>query len=425
MDEQKLDKTILQQEYLKNNSKIAFINNKLNNLQPIDDYENTVTRLQEILQLVVPSFIFIYIEYKLLRNAFLSNKNDSLFDQITFITFTSLYVTCILTFIIAAVYFLLNIDKLINKLFSLLYKKFLKRKYERYIKLKNELTKVQDKEKDIRKVYKNEFYIDILEDINRCNFLQVTTEHSKRNEIINHYFDNKPQDINLSIINKRNNDENYSPNETTKPSVAITGISSAHSKYQSKTYKTEEKEDPKKEKTLYNLDDLFSINENPKHLDLFAIRKNNNPTINKEDLTERHQTNQNLGLFGEEFVFKEERKKLLNSSNPKLAESVKHVSKEIGDGFGYDIESYDENGNKIYIEVKTTKLDADSDFFLTENEFIKLKESSNYYIYRVFNFNIDNKTGLYFKINGIKDFERYYIKRPISFRVSLKPHSKK
>ena len=65
--------------------------------------------------------------------------------------------------------------------------------------------------------------------------------------------------------------------------------------------------------------------------------------------------NKRLGNLGELWVMKHEIEKLKEANMHKLIHKVKHVSNNEGDGTGYDIESIDREGNKMFIEVKTTK----------------------------------------------------------------------
>lgn len=66
---------------------------------------------------------------------------------------------------------------------------------------------------------------------------------------------------------------------------------------------------------------------------------------------------------------------------------VRWVSKVEGDGLGYDILSYDREGNEIYIEVKTTSGDEECSFYITDIELQKsVVSSENYYLYRVYEF---------------------------------------
>jgi hypothetical protein len=95
-----------------------------------------------------------------------------------------------------------------------------------------------------------------------------------------------------------------------------------------------------------------------------------------------------LGDLGELWVMKHEIEKLKEANKHNLIDKVKHTSKDEGDGTGFDIQSFDKEGNKIFIEVKTTKGKKNSTFFITRNELEKSKiEKANYYLYRLYNYN--------------------------------------
>ncbi len=51
----------------------------------------------------------------------------------------------------------------------------------------------------------------------------------------------------------------------------------------------------------------------------------------------------------------------------------KHVSKEEGDGVGYDIIYWNENNEEIYVEVKTTTYNYMDGFEMTQMKFSLLK----------------------------------------------------
>lgn len=72
-----------------------------------------------------------------------------------------------------------------------------------------------------------------------------------------------------------------------------------------------------------------------------------------------------IGDLGELWVYEQEKVKLTTNGLSKLADKVKHVPNTDGDGAGYDIESYDLRGNKIFIEVKTTKNNFNSTFYIS------------------------------------------------------------
>lgn len=128
--------------------------------------------------------------------------------------------------------------------------------------------------------------------------------------------------------------------------------------------------------------------------------------------------NKRIGDLGELWVLNVEKKKLINADKHKLAEKVKHVAKDKGDGLGYDILSYDINGKEIYIEVKTTKGNAHSTFFISRNELEKSKkEREAFYLYRVFKYNEETDNAELLIIKG--DLTNL-CEVPLSYKVNIK-----
>jgi len=110
-----------------------------------------------------------------------------------------------------------------------------------------------------------------------------------------------------------------------------------------------------------------------------------NPVLN--NWAERDAANRKLGAAGEEWVIRYERRRLEAANQKGLADRVRHVSKEIGDGLGYDITSFDVDGSPIRIEVKTTNRGISVPFFLSSREIDVAKEQGRQFrLYRVFNF---------------------------------------
>ena len=90
------------------------------------------------------------------------------------------------------------------------------------------------------------------------------------------------------------------------------------------------------------------------------------------------------GLKGEEIAVVIEQEFFESIGRNDLAQKIRHVSAEDGDGLGYDILSFFENGREKYIEVKSTTTSLSSPFYLSRNEFGFLKEhSEDAFIYRV------------------------------------------
>lgn len=117
--------------------------------------------------------------------------------------------------------------------------------------------------------------------------------------------------------------------------------------------------------------------------------KEKEPTYSplKINYLEREQTNRLLGEAGEKLVLEYERWNLINSGKDKLSEEVQWVSKDIGDGAGFDILSKNLNGTDKYIEVKTTKLSKETPIYISKNEVsFATKMKSSFLLYRVFNF---------------------------------------
>jgi hypothetical protein len=97
--------------------------------------------------------------------------------------------------------------------------------------------------------------------------------------------------------------------------------------------------------------------------------------------------NRKLGAAGEEWVIRYERRRLEAANQEQLANRVRHVAKEIGDGLGYDITSFDVDGSPIWIEVKTTTRGILVPFFLSSHEIDVSKEQGRKFrLYRVFKF---------------------------------------
>ncbi|MCA0365702.1 MAG: DUF3883 domain-containing protein [Bacteroidetes bacterium] len=111
----------------------------------------------------------------------------------------------------------------------------------------------------------------------------------------------------------------------------------------------------------------------------------------KTDFVQKNIDNKRIGYLGELFVIEYEKEKLKKLNKPNLAKKVRHISETDGDGAGYDIASFDENGTPIYIEVKTTKGAMNSTFYISKTELEKSKiEKDNYYLYRVHHFDFEN-----------------------------------
>ena len=104
-----------------------------------------------------------------------------------------------------------------------------------------------------------------------------------------------------------------------------------------------------------------------------------------EHPAERDARNRNLGKAGELLVYEHERLRLQTLGRKDLADSVRWVARDDGDGYGYDIRSFngkgDEADRELWLEVKTTNGSATTPFYLTRNELQVSKQRPD--IYRI------------------------------------------
>lgn len=132
--------------------------------------------------------------------------------------------------------------------------------------------------------------------------------------------------------------------------------------------------------------------------------------VRKFDPAERDFRNRELGKAGEEAVFHFERQRLFSEDRPDLAQKVRWVAQEDGDGAGYDIRSFDPSGAERLIEVKTTRGSQTTPFYLTRNEYAFAEER------------VDA-----FKLMRLYDFGReprmFELAPPLADALRLSPHT--
>ena len=140
--------------------------------------------------------------------------------------------------------------------------------------------------------------------------------------------------------------------------------------------------------------------------------------INQETLLEIKRRCDENGRLGEEFVLKEERRRLKKAGKTDLADKVKLISVESACE-GYDLVSYETDGTERYIEVKSTA-GRKYVFEMSNNEWeVANKHKEQYFIYRV----TDVRTKPEFKIfkNPTQlESEGLLTKSPSGWWVTLK-----
>lgn len=149
-------------------------------------------------------------------------------------------------------------------------------------------------------------------------------------------------------------------------------------------------------------------------------RKNNG---SKRNYNKENKIKIQNGKIGEQIVLKMEEKKLKNAGLSHLINDIKLVAQfdeEITyDGVGYDLLSYDEKGQRICIEVKTSIGNKDKPFFISKNELntissLKTEHNcKNSFIYYVL---IHNNNDVEIKKIDFNDFSKYDLK-PVLYKI--------
>ncbi|MES5815192.1 DUF3883 domain-containing protein [Pseudoxanthomonas sp. Soil82] len=107
----------------------------------------------------------------------------------------------------------------------------------------------------------------------------------------------------------------------------------------------------------------------------------------RRDYLAQEARNRSLGKAGELFVLELEAQRLHGAGKKILADRIEHVSATQGDGLGYDVLSFEEDGRERLIEVKTTAFGELTPFFVSRNELARSeRDAAQYQLYRLFDF---------------------------------------
>ena len=146
---------------------------------------------------------------------------------------------------------------------------------------------------------------------------------------------------------------------------------------------------------------------------IFGYDKLKKKLLNKPvDYDELNKFFNYIGKLGEAYVYKKEKIKLKDTIYKDLVDD----SPSILNNVGYDIKSYTENGEELYIEVKTEAKNKNRDFYITDVEKSigekLLIQGKKYLIYRVHNIMSKNEEDV--KIDIIDDI---FTNNDYSFKV--------
>lgn len=129
--------------------------------------------------------------------------------------------------------------------------------------------------------------------------------------------------------------------------------------------------------------------------------------VSRYDPAERDERNRSLGRAGERMVIEFERQRLLRAGRDDLAAKVRWVSDLDGDHLGYDIRSFEPDGEERLMEVKTTNGHARTRFWLSANQCeVAASNSDTYRVRRVYHFR-----------NGVQMFD---VKPPLDASLLMK-----
>ncbi len=144
-----------------------------------------------------------------------------------------------------------------------------------------------------------------------------------------------------------------------------------------------------------------------------------NKKSKKNNYSEQSKRFKIIGDRGEQIVVVAERQYLIDNGRADLSKKVDQISKR-DDTVGYDIQSYDKDGNEKYIEVKSTLRPVGLiNIYISGNELLIAENKNNYYFYIVYD--VGDTTPSIWKIKGTDFLSDSNIeKKPILYKIKLK-----
>lgn len=129
-----------------------------------------------------------------------------------------------------------------------------------------------------------------------------------------------------------------------------------------------------------------------------------------------------IGKAGERAAFEYEKRRLCSLGLETLSQRVEWVAETQGDGFGYDIHSFDVVDGEVvdrYIEVKTTTGAIDKPFDVTLNE-VKFSSENpgTFVLFRIFEFSLRTNDIHFYEASGA--LEEHFCLSATSFLASIR-----
>tara|TARA_R110000823_G_scaffold38655_4_gene103949 strand:+ start:8075 stop:9331 length:1257 start_codon:yes stop_codon:yes gene_type:complete len=155
--------------------------------------------------------------------------------------------------------------------------------------------------------------------------------------------------------------------------------------------------------------------ENAKDKSFYKGSGKNKGNSNPDYQAEAREMKQ-LGDRGEKIALEMEKQRLESIGRGDL---IPFVKKAEYDYLGYDIESFEKNGDQRFIEVKTTRAKAgNARFFLSQNELDKAQELENYFIYMVYDI-LSQSPKIWVIDNPFNPVNPKVKKIPISYQIEI------
>lgn len=233
--------------------------------------------------------------------------------------------------------------------------------------------------------------------------------------VVNEYIDKLGQDLNIKSLTPRKIKNTRKSNNLTCPickksySNKVDNWTNVRNKIICSSCYEELKKNNENliASTFENNEIILDITNNTKDTNLLysfeTLQKKLLDNIsNNIDFEKINKLKKQIGDLGEAFVYEFEKNKLKHTEYYELVDNTPSKNPSLG----YDILSYNLDGDEIYIEVKTEISDKENDFYISDNELSVAKEKvakgKKYLIYRVHNI-FKEKKDIYYDIISTSD----------------------